>query len=75
MQSLKKQSNSDISHIPVALSDKVIGFTDKPVVQYHVPAVKNTSLGDYDNNDSIQILLSILSKLSLELILSIALLS
>ena len=50
MQSLKKTSRSDISHMPGALWDKVIDFTEESVVQCDVPAVNNTSLDD-DNND------------------------
>ena len=34
-----------------AFWDKVIGFTDEPVVQCDAPAVKNTSL-DYGDNDN-----------------------
>ena len=37
--------------MPGAFSGKVIDFTDEPVVQCHVQAVKNTSL-DNDHNDS-----------------------
>ena len=39
--------------MPEALWDKVTDFTDEPVVQCDVPAVKNTSLDDNDddNND------------------------
>ena len=47
----KKQSKSDISHIPRALWDKVIDFTDQPVVQRDVLAVTNTSLDDDDDDD------------------------
>ena len=47
----KKQSKSDISHIPRALWDKFIDFTDKPVVQRDVLAVTNTSLDDDDDDD------------------------
>ena len=36
--------------MPGKLWDKVIDFTDEPVVQWDVPAVKNTSLGDDDND-------------------------
>ena len=50
MQSLKKQSKSDIPHIPGALWGKVIDLTDEPAVQCDVPAVKNTSLDDDDND-------------------------
>ena len=47
----KKQSKSDISHIPRALWDKVIDFTDEPVVQCDILAVTNTSLDDDDDDD------------------------
>ena len=46
----EKTSRSDISHMPGALWDKVIDFTEESVVQCDVPAVNNTSLDD-DNND------------------------
>ena len=36
--------------MPGGFRDKVIGFTDKPVVQYDGQAVKTTSL-DNDDND------------------------
>ena len=36
--------------MPGAFQDKVIDFTDQPVVQCDVPAVKNTSLDDDDND-------------------------
>ena len=42
---------SDISYMPGALWDKVTDFTDESVVQRDVPAVKNTSLNDDDNDD------------------------
>ena len=51
LRSLKKQSKSNISYIPGALWDKVIIFTDEPVVQCDAPAEKITSL-DHDGNDS-----------------------
>ena len=35
----------------MAFWDKVIDFTDEPVVQYDVSAVKNTSLEDGDNDN------------------------
>ena len=38
-------------YIPLALWDKVIDLTVEPVVQCNVPAVKNISLDDDDNND------------------------
>ena len=34
-----------------ALWDKVIDFTNEPVVQFDVLALKNTSLDDDDNDD------------------------
>ena len=37
--------------MPWALWDTVIDFTDESVVQCDVPAVKNTSLDDNDNDD------------------------
>ena len=46
----KNKSKSDISYMPGALLDKVIDLTNDPVVQYDVPAVKNTSLHDDDND-------------------------
>ena len=36
--------------MPGALRDKIIDFTDEPVVQCDVPAAKNTLL-DNDNDD------------------------
>ena len=48
----KKQSKSDISHIPRALWDKVIDFTDKPVVKRVVLPVTNTSLDNDDDDDN-----------------------
>ena len=50
LRSLKKQSKSNISYISGALWDKVIVFTDEPVVQCDAPAVKITLL-DHDGND------------------------
>ena len=37
--------------MPGAFWDKLINFTDEPVVQCDVPAVKNTLLDDDDNDD------------------------
>ena len=37
--------------MPVASGDKVIDFTDEPVVQCDVQAVKNASLDNDDNDD------------------------
>ena len=37
--------------MPWALWDKVIDFTDEPVVQCDALAVKNTSLDDDDDDD------------------------
>ena len=37
--------------MPGAFWDKVIDFTDKPVVQCDVQAVKNTSSNNDDNDD------------------------
>ena len=37
--------------MPGAFRDKVIGFTDEPVVQCDVQAVKNTLLDNDDNDD------------------------
>ena len=37
--------------MPGAFRDKVIDFTDEPVVQCDVQAVKNTSLDNDDNDD------------------------
>ena len=37
--------------MPGAFWDKVIDFTDKPVVQCDVHAVKNTSSDNDDNDD------------------------
>ena len=34
-----------------AFSDKVLDFTDEPIVQCDVQAVKNTSLDNDDNNN------------------------
>ena len=31
--------------------DKVIDFTDEPIIQYDVQAVKNTSVDNDDNDD------------------------
>ena len=46
---LKNQSESNI-YMPGALWDKIIEFTDEPVVQCDVPAAKSTLLND-DNDD------------------------
>ena len=43
--------------------------------QFTIPAVKNTSLDDDDNDDGKQILISKLTVLSLELIFNIVLVS
>ena len=52
MRSLeKKKNNSDISYMAGAFWDRVNDFTDESVVQYDVPAVKNTSLDDDDDDD------------------------
>ena len=49
LQSL--QSKSGISYMPRVFWDKFIHFTDKPVVQCHTQAVKNTSSDKDDNDD------------------------
>ena len=54
-----------------AFWDKVLDFTDEPVVQCHVLAVKNTSLNNDDNDDCKQTLMGIVNVLFLELILCI----
>ena len=46
-----KQIRLDISYIPGAFRDKVIDFTDKPVVQCDFQAVKYTSSNNDDNDD------------------------
>ena len=40
-----------MSYMPRALWDKVTDFTDEPVVQCDVAAVKHTSLDDDDNDE------------------------
>ena len=42
---------SGIPYMQRAFWDKVLDFTDEPVVQCDVHAVKNTSLDDHDNDD------------------------
>ena len=54
-----------------AFWDKVLDFTDEPVVQCDVLAVKNTSLNNDDNDDCKQTLMGIVNVLFLELILCI----
>ena len=49
MSSRKKKSG--ISYMPGIFWDKVIGFTDEPVVKCDVPPIKNTFLDDDDDND------------------------
>ena len=49
----------------------MLDFTDEPVVQCHVLAVKNTSLNNDDNDDCKQTLMGIVNVLFLELILCI----
>ena len=39
------------TYMPGTLWDKVIDFTNEPVVQFDVLALKNTSLDDDDNDD------------------------
>ena len=46
----QKKNKSDISYMPGKFWDKVIDFTDKPVVQCDVPPIGNTVL-DNDHND------------------------
>ena len=46
-----KLGKPDKSYVPGALWDKVIDCTDESVVQCDVPAVKNTSWDDDDNDD------------------------
>ena len=49
----KKQKNkSDISYMSAELWDNITNFKAYSVVQCEVPAVKNTSLVDDDNDDS-----------------------
>ena len=38
--------------MPAPFWDKVIDFTNEPVVQDDTPAVKDTSLDDDDNDDN-----------------------
>ena len=61
--------------MPGAFWDKVIDFTDKPVVQCDVQAVKNTSSDNDDNDDQKYTLIGILNVLFLELIMYIVLIS
>ena len=42
LRTLKK--TKQVRHIPGALRDKVIDFTDDPVIQCDVPAVKKYSI-------------------------------
>ena len=46
----KQNKTSQTYYMPGAFWDKVLDFTDEPVVQWDFQAVKNTSL-DNDNND------------------------
>ena len=57
--------------MPGALWDTVINFTDKSVVQCDVPAVKNTSLDEDNNDDCKEILMGIVNILFLKIILCI----
>ena len=41
-----KKTKLDISYMSGECLDKFTGFPDEPVVQWDVPAVKNTSLVD-----------------------------
>ena len=62
--------------MPGVLWVKVINFKDDSVAQCDVPAVKNTSLDDgNDNDDRKWILMGILNIMFLELILCIVLVS
>ena len=47
----KKQSRSYISYMPGVLWVKVINFKDDSVAECDVPAVKNTSFDDGNDND------------------------
>ena len=38
-------------YIPATLWDKITDFTDEPLIQCNLPAIKNTSLDDGDNGD------------------------
>ena len=55
--------------------DKVTDFADEPVVQCDVPAVKNTSLDDGNNDICKKELIGIFNVLFLKLILCIVLVS
>ena len=46
----QNQKKSDIPYMKLAFWDKVIYFTDEPVVQCDVKAIKNTSLHNDDND-------------------------
>ena len=48
LRSLRKKEKQQVRHIPGEFSDKIFDFIDKPVVQCHVPVVKNTFLDDVD---------------------------
>ena len=76
LQSLRKKEKK-VRHIIYVrgIWDKVIDFTDEPVVQCDVPAVRNISLGDDDNNNCKKLLMGIHNLLFLELILSLVLVS
>ena len=58
-----------------AFQDKVIDFTDEPIIQCDVQAVKITSVDNDDNDDCKYTLIGILNALFLEIILCIVLVS
>ena len=78
LQSLNRKqtkNKASISYMPGALWDKFLDFTDKPLVQCDVLAVKHISLDDCNNDNCKYVLLGILKVLFLELILFIVLVS
>ena len=69
----KNKKKTGISYIIVTFWDRVIGFTDEPVVRCDVPPAKNIYLDDDNNDDYKYILIGILNVLFLELILCMVL--
>ena len=63
----KNKKKTGISYIIVTFWDRVIGFTDEPVIQCDVPPVKDIYLDDDNNDDYKYILMGILNVLFLEL--------
>ena len=55
----KKKNKTHISYILEVLWNKVTDIADEPVVQCDVPAAKNTSLDDGNNDDCKNVLITL----------------